>query len=279
MRLRLFFGYFAALGLLGLSQTHAAIVGEIPFQYRDGFLWLKVLVDGQTEPLNFLLDSGAASSVMDAAAARRLDMRRGERVTVQGVHSRTTAWRIDKFKARAAGIALPESVLAVDLNAISKTCHQRIDGLLGADFFENRIVQIDFVAGKIRLLDRVKPNGNCAVLPMRARNGTFCVPVDIAGNRSQWMRVDTGCDSALEWVPGRQGGRPLSGTSIGLTSAHAGSMLTDVQLGDRTLQEVKTGIHERRMFPGESGLVGSALLSRFRVTFDALGGRLLLESR
>ena len=34
----------------------------IPFQFRDGLIWLKVAVAGKSEPLNFLLDSRARRS-------------------------------------------------------------------------------------------------------------------------------------------------------------------------------------------------------------------------
>lgn len=268
-----------AISLLVSLQVHAETVKEIPVEYCGGYLWLKVSVAGQREPLNFVLDSGAASSVLDISAARRLDLKLGRRVSVQGVHSRTTAWRIERFAARAAGIAMPESLLALDLSAVSKTCHQPISGLLGADFFRGRIVQIDFAAGKVRLLDDAPPPARCEVLPLKTRNGAFCVPVGIAGNSAQWMRVDTGCDSALEWAFNRSSEDQRSDTSIGLTSVHACSISADVQLGGRTLRGVKTGVHDRQMFSGEAGLLGTALLSQFRVTIDAPGGRLFLENR
>ncbi len=276
---RSFFCFFAALTLLASLQARAGAAGEIRVEYCDGFLWMKVHVAGQREPFNFILDSGAAASVLDLGAAKRLGVKLGGRVSVQGVHSSTTARRIDHFEAQAAGITLPESLLAIDLSAVSKTCDRPIDGLLGADFFLGRIVQIDFAAGRLRLLDQGQSSARCMVLPMKTRNGTFCVPVGVAGNPPQWMRVDTGCDSALEWAASGTKSRRGSGTSIGLTSARAGSISTDVQLGGRTLRQVRTGVHEQQMFPGEAGLLGNALLARFRVTFDAPGGRLLLESR
>lgn len=279
MRRRLFLLFLATAGLFVSLQVHAGTAKEIPVEYCDGYLWLKVSVAGQREPLNFVLDSGAASSVLDIGVARRFDMKLGRRVSVQGVHSRTTAWQIDDFVARAAGIAIPKSLLALDLSAVSKTCHQPISGLLGADFFRDRIVQIDFAAGKVRLLDSVQPTARCEVLPLKTRNGAFCVPVGIAGNPAQWMRVDTGCDSALEWAFNRSSERQHSDTSIGLTSIHACSISADVQLGSRMLRGIKTGVHDRQMFSGEAGLLGNALLSQFRVTIDAPGGRLFLESR
>jgi hypothetical protein len=62
----------------------------------------------------------------------------------------------------------------------------------------------------------------------------------------------------------------LTETSIPLTE-------TVVQLGAETIPAVPTGLHEEEIFPGEAGLLGNALLSRFLVTVDAVKGRLILQ--
>ena len=128
---------------------HAAT--EIPFVYGDGMIWMKVSVAGQSTPLNFLLDSGAGGSVLDLAAARRLGLKLGARQTVLGVQSRSCAYPVEGFGASVAGVPIASSLLAINLSGPSRGCHQRIDGLLGADFFRDRIVQIDFTAQMIRL--------------------------------------------------------------------------------------------------------------------------------
>lgn len=245
-------------------------------EYSGGYLWLKVQPAGHREALNFILDSGAASSVLDLGAARRLNSKLGRQVPVQGVHSRTTARRVERFDAQAGSIALPQSLLALDLSMVSRTCARPIDGLLGADFFRERIVQIDFAARKLRILDRAPTNGCLTILPMKQSNGTFCVPVGVNENPSRWMRVDTGCDSALEWVVNGASDQRRSGTSIGLTNIRSRSLVAEIQLGSHILAGVKTGLHDQQMFPGEAGLLGNALLARFCVTIDAPGSRLLL---
>jgi hypothetical protein len=278
---RFFLQLFAAASLLASFPARADTLGEIPFQYRDGFLWLKVQVAGQREALNFLLDSGASSSVLSVQTAQRLNMKLGSRQSVHGVHSQTLAYWITGFKAEAAGVTLPESLLAIDLTGVSKTAHQPIDGLVGADFLRGRIVQIDFVARKVRVLDHTQPDGRSAVLPIKWRNDAICVPVGVAGNSPQWMRLDTGCESALEWAPGKAmayrdpGARDVS---IGLSSASIRYIHADVQLGSHSLSGVEIGVHGRQIFPGERGLLGNGVLSQFRVTIDTPGRRVILEN-
>src|ERR1700724_2819589 len=40
--------------LLPQVSAQAKVPSEIPFQYRDGLIWLKVDVTGKSKPLNFL---------------------------------------------------------------------------------------------------------------------------------------------------------------------------------------------------------------------------------
>jgi Aspartyl protease len=264
--------------LLCANRLFAAT--PIPFEFRDGMIWLKVAVAGRGEPLYFLLDSGAGASVLDLAAAQRLGLKLGSRQNVQGVHSRSIAYRVDGLVAHAASVAIPSSLLAVDLSGPSRGCHQRIDGLLGADFFRNRIVQIDFAAQTIRLLqrDEVNPSG-CEILPLTARNDTLCARISVDGNAPEWLRLDTGCNSTLEWVVTGNKAKKLGIPTLGFNSGSVREFHTDVQLGSKRIGAVKTGIHTEQMFAGEAGLIGNGLLSQFTVTIDASKRRCLLSSR
>ena len=280
MRFRFLLQLFVAVSLLASLQVRAETLGEIPFQYRDGFLWLKVHVAGQREALNFLLDSGASSSVLNIQTARRLNTKLGSRQSVHGVHSQTLAYWISGFKAEAVGITLRESLLAIDLSGVGRTVHQPIDGLLGADFFRGRIVQIDFATRKVRVLDYTQPNARSAVLPIKWCNDAICVPVGVAGNSPQWMRLDTGCESALEWAPGKTMAHRDPGTrdvSIGLSNGSIRYIHADVQLGSHKLNGVEIGVHPQQIFSGERGLLGNGVLSQFRVTIDTRGRRVIFE--
>lgn len=162
---------------------------------------MKAEVPGKNESLNFVLDSGAGVSVLDLGRARALGARVGKPELVQGVDGRAVAYRVDDFQAVSGGITLPKWVLAINLQPISKYCHEPIDGILGIEFFRGRIVQIDFAARKVRVLHRHGLSlANREILPIKRCNDAICVPVRVAGNPAQWMRLNTGCDASLEWV-------------------------------------------------------------------------------
>ena len=259
--------------------ARSEVLGEIHSQYRDGLIWLKVEVTGKSEPLNFLLDSGAGISAIDLRTARRLGIHLGNQQIVQGVNGQGFAYRVNDLEAVCGGIALPKSVVAVDLRALSDCCDQPVDGILGVDFFRNRIVQIDFTEGRVRILEKCDPNlANCEILPIRMCNDAFCVPVRVAGNPAQWMRLDTGCDAALEWVFSGKEKRRTGRSSIGLSGVSVRHIHTSVQLGKQYFNAVSTGVHREPTFPGEAGLLGNGLLSKFRLTIDQPGNRVIFEN-
>jgi len=69
-------------------------------------------------------------------------------------------------------------------------------------------------------------------------------------------------------------------TAIGLAEISILESKADVEIGEHKFKDVPTGLHETAIFPGEAGLLGNGLLSRFfTVTVDAKAGRVTLETR
>jgi hypothetical protein len=278
--LRLF--VFAAI-ITALSSVPAKAESgpSVPFRYSDGMIWLEIAVAGRERPVNFLLDSGASATVIDLATARSLGLSLGAGQAVQGVHTRATAFPVSNFKGSVGGVQLCRTPLAIDLASVSTGCGQRIEGLLGADFFRGRILKVDFSASRLRLLNpsETASNGGAA-LPISWRNNAMCVRGSIGDFPAAWMRVDTGCNSPAQFVPGVAGEPRSHGASVGLATGTVRYACMDVQLGSERLPQVEVGLHGDSIFPGESGLLGTGLLSRFKaVTFDTDHNLLILTKR
>ncbi len=255
-------------------------IEEFPFDFREGLVWVKATLDQTAEPLSLLLDSGAAISVLDLEAARRLGVARGQPVAVRGVGTQAAGYWPQRLAAHLDKLALPREWLAVDLRCLCQACDHRLDGLLGADFFRGRVVQLDFASQKLRLLAHSEVAGAAQVLPIRFRRGAMRVPVSVNGSRNQWLRLDTGCATALQWVSPLA--RSESGPhrlSIGLAGMDIAMMTAKVELGRTCFDSVPIGLHPSAIFRGEAGLLGNGLLARFRVTVDAPKGRLILEEK
>jgi predicted aspartyl protease len=277
MRFLLLFAIFGCF--LHAFAASADAATEIPMVERSGFIFVKVRVAGQGTPLNFLLDSGAGTSALSLRQARRLGCKFTNQRAIQDVQGFSTAYSIEGFTASVQNIPVPSSVLAIDLTPVDRAADGNIDGLLGMDFFRGRIVQIDYAAGKVRLLSRDEISTNGAqIVPLAAHRDALCVRVGVNGGNPEWMRFDTGCSSALEWAASRKSWpRKLANPSIAAAGGANHSIRTDVAIGSEHFSDVKTGLHDEQMFGGESGLLGNGLLSHLRVTVDADKSRLILK--
>jgi hypothetical protein len=267
----------ALVSLLFLA-AQAAPAAEIPFHFTDGFICIEARVAQSAEPLNLLLDSGAGASVLDVRTARRLKLKLGRAESVRGVGSEAAAWQLDPVRTLAGSVALPAIPLAVDLSMADELCSKPVDGLIGVDFFADRVVQIDYSRRCLRLLDAGLAMQEGERLPIRLLNGVMCVPVRVNDSQQRWTRFDTGCNDALHWVIPRPRQRAVrEGVSIGFVTNPNDTSLTSVSLGSRTMNQVKTALHGRELFAREAGLLGNGLLSRFTVTVDWPNRQVVLE--
>jgi len=266
--------------LLPCFASLASAPPEIPFRFTDGFIRIEAQVEGAAKPLSMLLDSGASVSMLNLATARRLRLETGKRLSVRGVASNSSACEIVPVQANVRGWTCGSLWLAADMSRASELCGEPIDGLIGIDFFKDRVVQIDYARQCLRLLPRSPQPATALRLPLRIINDVVCVNVGVNGSSARWTRLDTGCNDALHWViPKTARSGKSHSASVGFVTDTRDVVPARVSLGERVLHSVPTALHGRPFFEGEAGLVGNALLSRFTVTIDWPGGCLILEDR
>jgi hypothetical protein len=267
-------------GLLALAFSCAPVRGEaaappgeaVPISLHDGLVWTNVDCGGRT--LHFVVDTGAASSCINLAAARRLGMRLGDELNVVGVGGRTTGYDCEGFQAQVGGMRLPREVVALDLTGPSRGCRETIDGLIGADFFRGKVMRIDYARG---LLSREEGAPRGSGTPLRFEDGVICVRVAVDGEAPRWTRLDTGCTEALYWCDGADCRRKAGQESVALACWRGSDIPAEVTIGGVRLDDVPVKLRDGEIFPGEAGLLGNGALSRYRVTIDGIGNRLVLE--
>jgi len=281
VRVRFRVTVFAIL-VMALFQAQAAptTLAEFPFKFREGLLWIEVIVPQSDKPLNFLLDTGAGVSAINLTTANRLGLKLGQEVTVRGVETTLVGYRQTQMSAKVGGVQLPQEYVAVDLEKLSRSCQRPVDGLVGADFFCEHVVQIDFDAQKIRLLKPEKARKSDEAVPLQLRPCGMRVSINVNGCKRQWVRLDTGCATALQWVTSDVPDQCTHQMAIGLAQISIPQTTTTVTIGKHEFENVPTGLHEKAIFPGEAGLLGNGLLSHFSsITIDTKAGHLTLEER
>ena len=79
---------FAVFG--GAHAASPSPANAIPFEYSEGLLWVQIEVPQSARPLNFLFDTGAEVSVINADTVAAIGLAAGRKIHVQGVQAATT---------------------------------------------------------------------------------------------------------------------------------------------------------------------------------------------
>jgi PDZ domain len=165
-------------------------------------------------------------------------------------------------------------------------CGQPIYGLLGMDFFNRYIVQIDFDEGELRVLK--KANADCGqAITVNMRSGWAkmprpFVPIKLAGMEAQEFLISTGSlhpgsaylnrelfESLVQNGQLRVEGHALVEESEETTNARVGTSVS-LSLGENT---VKAPL----ICEAQQNILGLRFLSRFVVTFDLANATIYLK--
>jgi len=126
----------------------------LPMWMQGGHPTVALSLDGQAEPLRFVVDSAAGATLIDGRVARRYGLVDGKAdvSTAQGAsasgaqlrRTRTTTWQLGSWQLRA-------SALQADLGSLSGGDDPAIDGLVGNDLTARWDTRWDFARGELSL--------------------------------------------------------------------------------------------------------------------------------
>jgi hypothetical protein len=215
----------------------------IPFVLDNGIIYLQVGVNGS--PLrSFILDTGAAYTVLDLPVAKALGLKLESIGPIEGGAGANPpeAFRVlDAVTLKLPGVAVTgKDVLAMTLARIDDCTGtsrdsgtgRPMDGILGKPFFERFVVEIDYAAREVRLhdprKDTLQPMKNCGI-----------------------------------------GGTADETSFVGVVSA--------LRLESLTLPRPVTVFVRDPDDAGDDGTLGNGALTGFRVIFDYARRRMILE--
>ena len=287
-----------AIGVLRLDVASAAEpaalvfeaedgVASLPFENLGGLVVLPVKI-GTSRPLRFVLDSGAGRMVLDRAVADEVGLVREGSGFVMGAG--VGALRVEYVRdvtLSLPGVSSAGHELAVlDLGPLAKTVGGRVDGVLGYPVFARAVVEIDYPAGRVtfRAPESFTYRGDGAELPIDIERRWPFVRGELVLSDGTVIAdrfiVDSGSSDTVDHpVVKDMSGRRETETGVGLGAPTRGhiAQARAFRLGGFTVDAPTVaccGASEET-----SRLIGSGVLSRFRVIFDYARRRLILESR
>jgi len=280
-----------------MTATRSLSSAKVKFRLAGGaqpLILLPVQVNGRG-PFDFILDTGAGTSLLSSDLAKQLDVKvigskeghsAGEKVSV-------SLAKID-FLA-VGGIKLSDvDVGIVDLATIGKTIGAKIDGDLGYNFLKHFRVSIDYRDCEIRLDDpkRVESLSRSAKteIPIRLASPAkplILVDVHANGRGPFQFAIDTGTSTtAIAPELAKQLGMESSpvgpGTTGGASVDFSAGSLPSFQLGGAKIDNMAVVVADFFTMLNAAigakldGIVGYNFLRNYKVVIDYPGETLTL---
>jgi hypothetical protein len=256
-----------------------------------------VSVNGSA-PFQLILDTGMPTRGVllrhtERVDALGLDFAGAETLSGGGSGQAVAARVANAERIELGGLAIPNvPVIVLPANG---GLPLDTDGVIGAELFESFAVRIDVDHEELVLLDsaRFQPDRGSAIVPIHFRERSAFlnarVTLDSGEPKTVELAIDLGAGHAL-WLNESEGRIDLPPGAIattlgrGLSGEIRGSIgrVRRIELGDFTFESIVTLFPvSEHQHPGgadfRDGFVGAQLLTRFIVTFDYAGKRMVLE--
>ncbi|MBI3878792.1 MAG: aspartyl protease family protein [Verrucomicrobia bacterium] len=275
---------------LASAQTNPSSV-TLPVEIRRGSLLVKTRING-FEPLTFKLDTGFGITTLHPSLTEPLKLQRVGRLTIVGIAGREQAGTFGGAVFDFGGMKFsPRRVAALPSEA--NRPRRGRDGILGADFFERFVVELDPKAKTLKLHEPSSFNytGKGEILPLEFRSDTPIAEatVTLAGRAPVRAKfeIDCGCDDCLCLgrafcdanglldANGKDGRRVGVGGGTGVREGQ----LASLQLGKLTVVKPSANffLEGSPAGAGLAGHIGLGALQKFRVIFDYSRKRMILE--
>jgi aspartyl protease/PDZ domain-containing protein len=142
---------------VAVAQNYRFTAGSssvgIPFELANDLIVLKVRVNS-SRSLHFLFDTGAGVSVIDPQSAKALGLRAKGKLNLDATGGSVQSGLVGPVSLSLAGVTVFKQTLAtIDLDVAAPLFGYQIDGVIGHDFINNFVVEIDYASGLMNLYE------------------------------------------------------------------------------------------------------------------------------
>ena len=281
-----------AVFLVFLSNCSTSL--RIPMTVHATHPYVQVRVN-QSEPLWFLLDTGAAAPVnlIDTGRAAAIGLKMVSERSTGAIGGSAKVQMTESARLSIGSLDLGAHPLAaMELASNEGEEGHAVHGILGYAFFSDRIVTIDY-PGRALVIGGTTRKGSAVPMTIEAKAPVIRASLSIgATTENVRLVVDTGFDDtviltrpfverhALQRLAESSG---TSGKSLGGETTSRVVRARRLRIGDVDFDDVRVRLSMDRkgaFASGEvDGYVGSGLLQQCAVTFDYPAGRMTLERR
>lgn len=270
-------------------------VARIPFEMNGGHIYIQGRVN-HSQPLWFILDTGAHSSVINRERAQELGLKMEEGYQATGAGGTVESARISDVTFDFGGAALRNlTISTLPLNYLEDTSGRRMDVILGSEFFKSFVVEIDYETKHLKLHDPqgFVYRGAGEVLPLKFFDNHPYVraSIELPGREpiEGEFVIDLGSNFSVTLLPSFIKQHDLLKSVSKTVMTRGRGVGGEVQMPVGRIGGLRMGRYRLEnpvtVFPatgtfgrdGKAGNIGSGIMTRFKLIFDYSRSRVIFE--
>lgn len=271
----------------------STMIARFPFDLYLNLIFIGARIN-DSDSLWLCLDSGAEGTIINSTVIRNLG------VIAEGEHREDAPGGdvnvsfADSLDFHFPGVdVVNQRVMVIPLDDLEPVIGRRFDGILGHDYFERFIIDIDYGQRIITFLDTTGYNysGPGTVVPVIIENREpflfgYLESQDHPPVRAK-LKLDTGSMDVLGlngfFVKGErlfgpsQKSIPIPGVGLGGHTKNYVTRLKNLQVGDIVVENAVVGFSDDTSHSDNAGTIAGELFRRFRMIFDYTRNRVIME--
>ncbi len=270
----------------------------IPIELNNNHIYLQTKVNG-SEPIWFVLDTGADFTVIDTNRAHELELELQGSLQGGGAGENSVEVAlINDVSFEVAGVQVTgQTVASIDFAMLSALEGRAINGILGYDFISRFIIEIDYEQSQINLYDPAQYvyNGSGEKIPFTIESNDPFIEASFTVDGHTYsgkFMIDSGARSALilgkPFVESHQLLDQVSplldgpmGFGVGGETKQLLGRVSALQFGQFNLPDVLTAFSQDEAGalanPDRAGIIGGEVLRHFTVVFDYSNQVMILD--
>lgn len=275
-------------GLHALSAKEA--LAEIPFELYGNHIFIKIRIN-QSEPLNFIFDTGAAATIISQPKAKRLKFSSDGFVTVRSSKGPTIAYySSDNTISFANHVNIDNiRISQLKLEHLDRILERPVDGVIGHDLLKHFVVLVNYDHFRLELYEQgvFSPSQDYHERPFDLIAGRPYIQAAMVLKNGEILKgrfqLDNGSGSSVTLyspfvdrynIPTKIG-RTETIYTIGFTGIidrnYAGR-LPAFDVGAFQINNIPIRLNQsyyfKKAFKDGIGHIGNGLLKRFNIVFD-----------
>lgn len=269
-------------------------ITSIPFQLYGDHMLIKVSVDN-SEPLDFIFDTGSGLTVIDSDVADRLKLR-GKKVQMNTTKSTMELIKHNEIEINGFPMEKNIKIYSTDLDHLEISLGRDVDGIVGYDLMHHHTLHINYARGIMDIYEHGEGPTDGDMVPFHMNVSIPTIKGSVTLNNGEphdgTFFIVSGAGTTLDFnspyaakydiihKTGKHYSYLVKGISDEETLHYEGHVLS-FSFGEQTIEDLPIGISMAKegiqAHPEVAGIIGNQVLSKFNITIDVPGKKLYFQ--